>query len=118
MRVALALVVLLVAACGVPREPAEQAEHVQSVAAEGALLAHGAAEGSATDPFVEVHARALHELLEQARPAIELHSLGVVAADVSAALEALAAAPGDEALARRLERDLEGAAEAAAEIAG
>ena len=117
MRLALALAVLLVTGCGVPQEPAKQAEQVQSVAAEGALLAHGAAIGSTTDPYVEEHAKALDEKLEQLRPAIELHTLDVLAAEVSGALEELADAPGDRGRARRLERELEEAARAAREVA-
>jgi hypothetical protein len=110
--------VVLLSGCGVPDEPSKQAEEVHSFAAEGALLAHGAAEGSTLTTFTSEHAKAIRELLEQLRPAIEERRLARIATDVSTSLARLAAAPGDRAKSRALERRLENDARAAAEIAG
>ena len=63
-------VVLLVSGCG-SAGAAKQAEEVDSVAAEGALLAHDAAEGSTTTTFTRVHAKALRSSLRELAPAIE-----------------------------------------------
>jgi hypothetical protein len=49
-RVVVALVVVA-AGCGGSSSPAKQAEELQSLAAEGALLAHDAAEGDTTGPL-------------------------------------------------------------------
>ena len=57
-------VALVLTACQ-PTEVPKQAEEVASVAAEGALLAHGAAEGTTTDTFAREHAKALRTLLGQ-----------------------------------------------------
>jgi hypothetical protein len=118
MRAAVLAALLLLAACGVPQELPKQAEEVQSIAAEGALLAHGAADGSATDPYVREHARALRRVVEELLPAIEDARLVRTAASVSASLALLAAAPDEEPAAAVLERELEAAAAEAAEIAG
>ena len=72
MRLAIALCAAsLLAGCGTPQELSKQAEEVHSVAAEGALLAHGAAEGDTTEPFTSEHAKALRKLLRPVREAIE-----------------------------------------------
>jgi hypothetical protein len=119
VRVATALAAaVLLAGCGVPQELSKQAEEVGSVAAEGALLAHDAGEGSSTEAFTSEHAKALRKLVEEVRPAIEQQRLGQIAGRVSAALEQLAAAPGDRNRAVALERELEEAAAAAQELAG
>jgi hypothetical protein len=118
VRVPIVLVVLLLAGCGVPQERSEQAKEVHSVAAEGALLAHDAAEGSSTDTFTREHAKALRKVLEEVRPAIEQQRLARVAAEVSASLDRLAADPGDRARAAALERELDDAAKAAEAVAG
>ena len=112
-----AVLVLVLAGCGVPQELSKQAEEVHSVAAEGALLAHEASEGS-LDPFTREHARALRKLLGQLRPAIEDARLAETADAVDAALTSLADHPGDRANASRLERRLDDAAKAAEERAG
>ena len=106
MRLVVALcAACLLAGCGVPQEPADQAEEVHSVAAEGALLAHEAGEGS-LETFTSEHAQALQGLLRELRPAIEDERLLRRAAAVDAALARLAEDPGDRAQAYRLERRL------------
>ena len=112
-----ALLVLVLAGCGVPQELSKQAEEVHSVAAEGALLAEESSEGS-LDNFTSEHAKALRKLLNQLRPAIEDAQLARTASAVDAALTSLADHPGDRANARRLERRLDAAAKAADELAG
>jgi hypothetical protein len=112
-----ALLVLILAGCGVPQQLSKQAEEVHSVAAEGALLAHEASEGS-LDSFTTEHAKALRKLLGQLRPAIEDAQLARTAGAVDDALTSLADHPGDRANARRLERRLDAAAKAAFELAG
>jgi hypothetical protein len=108
---------LLLAGCGAPQERSKQAEEVHSVAAEGALLAHEASEGS-LDTFTREHAKALREVLAELRPAIEDDRLGATADAVDATLARLAEDPGDKAEAARLERRLDGAASAAEDLAG
>ena len=117
VRVAVILVVLLLAGCGVPQELSKQAEEVHSVAAEGALLAHEASEGS-LDTFTREHAKALRKLLGQLQPAIDDDRLARTSDAVDAALADLAEHPGDRANASRLERRLGVAAKAADELAG
>jgi cob(I)alamin adenosyltransferase len=112
-----ALLVLVLAGCGVPQELSKQAEEVHSVAAEGALLAHEASEGS-LDTFTSEHAAALRKLLGQLRPAIEDPKLARTAGAVDAALASLSEHPGDRTNARRVERRLDAAAKAADELAG
>ena len=109
-------VALALTACQ-PTEVSKQAEEVASVAAEGALLAHGAAEGTTTDTFAREHAKALRTLLGQVRGVIEDERLAGIAADVDAALGHLADDPGDEERAARVEADLDRANEAAEELA-
>ena len=102
-----------------PQELSKQAEEVESVAAEGALLAHDAGEGSTTETFTREHSKALRKLLRQVEPAIENQGLSTIAQTRRpVARPGSAAIPGDEAGARRLERELEEAADAAGELAG
>ena len=100
------MVAFVLAGCGVPQDRAEQADQVHSVAAEGALLAHVAGEGT-LETFTSEHARALQQLLGELRPAIEDERLARRADAVDAALGRLADDPGNRARARRLERRLE-----------
>jgi hypothetical protein len=109
--IAVAAVVLL-AGCGVPHELPEQAGEVHSIAAEGALLAHEASEGS-HDPFTTEHAKALRKLLDPLRGAIDDTQLGRIAADVDRSLAELEARPGDRAGAAGVKRKLERSARAA-----
>ena len=118
VRVLVVLVVLLLTGCGVPQELSKQADEVHSVAAEGALLAHEASEGSSTDTFTREHAKALRKLLGELRPAIENPDLAQTAAKIDAMLAALAEAPGRRSRAEVLERTLDRAAKAADELAG
>ena len=117
VRVGVVLVVLLLMGCGVPQELSKQAEEVHSVAAEGALLAHEAAEGDTRDTFAREHSKALRKLLGQVRPAIEEPRLATVADDVDRTLAELARRPGDRKAAAGAERRLETAAKAADELA-
>jgi hypothetical protein len=118
VRIALALTAAcLLAGCGVPQELSKQAEEVHSVAAEGALLAHEASEGS-LDTFTREHAKALQKLLGELRPAIDDERLARTSDAVDAALSSLAEHPGDRANASRAERRLDAAAKAADELAG
>jgi len=89
----------LLAGCGTPQELSKQADEVHSVAAEGSLLAHGAAAGDTTEPFTSEHAKALRKLLRPVRGAIEDERLTGIADDVDRTLGELEASPGDEALA-------------------
>ena len=111
----LAAALVLISGCGVPQQLSQQAEEVHSVAAEGALLAHEASEGS-LDSFTSEHAKALQKLLGQLRPAIEDDRLARTSDAVDAALADIAEHPGDRANASRLERRLEDAAKAADEL--
>jgi hypothetical protein len=117
VRLAPLLLVLVLAACGVPQELPKQAEEVESVAAEGSLLAHDAAEGSTTGTFTREHAKALRKLLGQVRPAIEDRRLGRLADRADTALERLAEDPNDERGAGGIEKELGSVAEAAGKLA-
>jgi hypothetical protein len=103
---------LAAAGCGVPSEPKKQAEEVESVAAEGALLAHDAAEGRTTGTFARVHAQALRERLKALRPKIVERELARIERNVDSALRQLAENP-DEA---DVEARLDEAAKAAGEL--
>lgn len=111
---ALVALVLLVAGCGQPQQVSKQAEEVQSVAAEGALLAHEVAEDGSLSTFRRAHSRALRERLGQLQPAIRDAQLARIAARVSRELERLG---GDEPSGASSERRLERDADAAAELA-
>ena len=111
---ALLAALLLVSGCGVPQELPKQAEEVESVAAEGELLAHDAAQGDTTDAFRRVHAQALRRQLEGLRGAIDDPRLAAVAATVSDELRRLEL---DAAGAAVVERRLARAGESAGEVA-
>jgi hypothetical protein len=98
-------------------DPAQQAHAIGSVAAEGALLAHDAAEGSSTATFVREHAEALDRKLAGVRRGVDDRRLATIAARVSANLDRLVAAPADEHVAGAVEHDLELAAGEAQELA-
>jgi hypothetical protein len=114
--VGLIVVACVVAGCA-PGDPAKQAEAIGSIAAEGALLAHDAAEGSSTEIFVREHAEALGGKLDDIRSVIDDRRLAAIATSVSAGLVRLSENPGDEHEARGIERDLERAASEAEELA-
>jgi hypothetical protein len=113
----LAAALLLTCGCGVPQQLSKQAEEVHSIAAEGALLAHEASEGS-LDTFTREHAKALRKVLGQLRPAIEDDRLARTSDSVDAALANLAEHPGDRTNAGRLESHLDDEAKSAEELAG
>jgi len=101
---------------------------IQSLAAEGALVADGAADGTTTEYFVRVHsqyleiaARKLETKLASARASGRLDDDRAkavrLAGGVAAELGELHRAPGDRGLARRLTRRLGDEAEAAEKLA-
>jgi hypothetical protein len=113
----LAIAAALLAGCGVPGSLEKQAEEVESVAAEGALLAQGAADGDSTAAFTRVHARDLRERVRQLEPAIRDRRLTRLARDTEARLARLENRPADRSAAREVEQALTRAADAASEIA-
>ena len=121
-----ALAVLALAGCGgggtlSNEELQKQYEAIQSLAAEGALVAAGAAEDRATETFVAVHSQYLSEAAGEVeaklestkgpRPAVRL------ARQVAEDLDRLHREPDDQELARRLSEQLEGYAADAEERA-
>jgi hypothetical protein len=107
----------MLAGCGVPQQLSKQAEEVHSVAAEGALLAHEASEGS-LDTFTSEHAKALQKRLAKLQPAIQNPDLVQLAAKVSELLRALAERPGDRGFAALIEEAFTSQAKAADELTG
>ena len=116
--VGVALALLAQSGCGggtlSKEELQKQYGAIQSIAAEGALVADGAADGRTTETFVAVHSLYLSEAagkietdLRSAkgpRPAVSL--AGQVAED----LDRLHDEPDDRALARRLSEQLQASA--------
>jgi hypothetical protein len=92
---AIAVAALVVSACGVPSSTTEQAEHVAAIAAEGRLLAHGAAGGDTFTAFTRVHARALRAQLDALRAKITDGELAAVARRIDRALDELAVSPAN-----------------------
>ena len=104
-RGALVICSLLLSGCLVPAEPAKQAEEISSISAEGALLAHGVAEGGVTDTFTRVHTEALRKKLSELEPKVQVDAVSKVLRDADAALALLRDNPGAPALLeQRLER--------------
>jgi hypothetical protein len=131
--VCLLAVALALAGCGggpLGRHAFEQdVESIQSLAAEGALVADQVAGGNATQTFVRVHTRylgraagSLRRKLAAARVAPSLarkrRQAVLIAATVDQDLELLRRHPGDRQLGRRLGDELERAAKQAEELAG
>jgi hypothetical protein len=128
-----AIVVSLVAGCGgggtLSRDSLrKEAETIQSVAAEGALLAHDSADGRTTTPFVSVHSEVLAE--SAGKVAQKLESAAVepwleqdraraerLATRIEEELDQLDEHPDDQAEARRVADELDQAAKAAEELA-
>jgi hypothetical protein len=108
---------LAIAACGSSSSPTKQAEELESVAAEGALLAHDAAEGDTTSPFTTVHARALGELAAKVERAAATERLERLARTVGSELARLERSPSDRHGAASVEQSLEDAAKAAERLA-
>jgi hypothetical protein len=131
--ICLALLVLPTAACGgggtlSSKAFQKQAESLQSVAAEGALVAEGSADGRTTETFVSVHseylskaatkvetklrsAQARGDLEEKRKAALRL------AGRITDELEQLHRAPDDQMLAARLAAELRDEADAAEKLA-
>lgn len=118
MRRVLLLTTVVLAGCIVPSDPAKQAEEIASIAAEGALLAHDAAEGDTTETFTHEHAEALRRNLSKLEPKVEVAELSRLLRTTDAQLERLAAAPGDRKRAAHVEGRLDQAAKSAEELAG
>jgi hypothetical protein len=114
----IAAVAWLLVGCLVPSEPAKQAEEIASISAEGALLAHDAAEGDTTETFTRVHADALRKNLARLRPKVQADVLRRLLLDADRALERIRNTPGDRAWAARMERTLEKVATVAEQYAG
>jgi hypothetical protein len=110
---AVALGAFAAAGCGVPSEPKKQAEELESVAAEGALLARDATEGRSTATFTRVHVQVLRERLAALRPKIVERELALIARDVDSALRQLEESPSEADVAAPLDQ----AAKAAGELA-
>ncbi len=88
-RLLVALLLLTAAGCGASSEPSKQAEELHSIAAEGALLAHGTAEGGSTGPFTREHAKALRKLVAQLRPMLAEGPLAQLAETIDGELATL-----------------------------
>lgn len=114
-RTVLALAALVLAGCG-SRSETKQADDLGSVAAEGALVAHDASEGSTTDNFTRVHGRALRDLARKVQDAPASPPVGRLAGRIAGDLDELADHPGDERRAARIQRDLERAAKQAGDL--
>jgi hypothetical protein len=130
--VCLAAATLALAGCGGgtlgPHAFTKDVESIQSLAAEGALVARQVAHGEATQPFLRVHtaeleqqASSLERRLSTARVPASLagrrRRAVLVAAEVERDLGRLHADPGDRAAGRRLSTELERAAEQAERLA-
>jgi hypothetical protein len=89
-----AALALVLAGCGQATEPTKQAEELGSVAAEGALLAHDAADGASTGPFARVHSEVLGEDVHKLEPKLKQRALIRLADEISGALEELPDQPG------------------------
>jgi hypothetical protein len=130
----IALGLLLLVGCGggdsVSKEDVQkQYEAIQSLAAEGALVADGAADGRTTDVFVRVHtsyldeaARKVESQLSSARASGGAERDRVraarLASRVAGQLARLGDAPGNHEAARRIQRRLERDASLAEREAG
>lgn len=110
------VVALLLVGCGTPTSVEKQAEEIASRAAEGALLAHDAAEGDTTATFTRVHADALRRKVEALASQIDHPRLARVARTVAAALERIGADADDRGAAIGVEIRLERAARTAEAI--
>ena len=119
----LTLFVLLLAGCGgggsvSQTDVQKQFEAIQSLAAEGALVAGGAAQGRTSDVFVRVHTGYLDDAARKVATKLSsAQASGAVDRDreraerlasrVADELERLSDDPGDRAGARRIQEQLE-----------
>jgi hypothetical protein len=124
------ILAVLCAGCGSggklgARALSQQSKSLQSLAAEGALLAQDALSGKTTSVYTREHSADLYKAASQAeaslktaqtRPALQpkLRRLAALAAQVSAALHRLGGAPKDEQ--RTLGRELQAAAQQSKQI--
>jgi leucyl aminopeptidase (aminopeptidase T) len=130
-RIALLLIVVIAAGCGGPMRADELSRSVEtlaSAAAEGALLADGAARDRTKATFTRAHARELGETVEhEAEKLSDATAHGAVAGDkadaveladrISQQLSQLQTAPDDRAGARRAQAALRALADAATRLA-
>jgi hypothetical protein len=98
-RTVVLLAALLLAGCG--SSPAKQAEDLQSLAAEGALLAHDAGEGDEWGPYREAHAQELAKQASSLESQAKTRRISAFARVLERDLQALAGA--DTVRARKLE---------------
>ena len=96
---------VVLAGC-VPSDPTLQAEGIESIAAEGGLLAHDLGNGSTTSVFAREHAKALRGKLDEIEAVVDDPALARLATEVAGELQRLIEASPEEApiLERRLER--------------
>jgi hypothetical protein len=129
-----ALLVLVVAGCGgrgsvSQKDVQKQFEAIQSLAAEGALVADGAADGRTTDSFVRVHSSYLDRAADKVANNLASARAGGVAdrarargarlaAEVADRLATLGDEPDDRSAARRIATQLRVDAALAERLAG
>jgi hypothetical protein len=124
--VGVALALLALSGCGgggtlSKQELQKQYEAIQSLAAEGALVADGAADGRATETFVSVHSLYLSEAAQKVetdlRSANGPQQAVSLARRVAEDLDRLHEEPDNPVLARRLSKQLQASANDAEERA-
>jgi hypothetical protein len=96
------LAAFLLAGCA--SSAAKQAEDLQSLAAEGALMAHDAAEGDAWGPYTRAHAKELAEEASSLKANAKTERLSAFARSVARDLVSLEHA--DSRQARRIDERL------------
>jgi hypothetical protein len=132
LSLALPVLALLLCSCGggqlSKKELQKDVESIQSLAAEGALVAREAADGSTTDVFVRVHSQSLQKAADkveqklssaQASGSLDADRANAqqLAARVADELGRLHAHPGDRARAAQLAGSLDDDAKTAEELA-
>ena len=95
----------------------QQAEELQSLAAEGAILAHDASEGGTTSTFTRIHAGELREAAEGIAQKPKARALGQLGRTIAVQIERLEDDPRDERSAAAVERQLDAAAKRAERLA-